>query len=88
MESYVKKRMPIGYVLAEEVLPAGTPITIRTLEAKIERKNLYSIRKIVAVQSSGPCSVQFLLFFVGFKENISLHNVNIVPVITTYRQII
>lgn len=36
MESYVKKRMPIGYVLAEEVLPAGTPITIRTLEGDVD----------------------------------------------------
>lgn len=32
----MKKRMPIGYVLAEEVLPAGTPITIRTLEGDVD----------------------------------------------------
>lgn len=36
MQSYVKKKMPLGYVQATDVLPAGTPITIRTLEGDID----------------------------------------------------
>lgn len=36
MESYVKKRLPLGYVRATDVLPAGTPITIRTLEGDVD----------------------------------------------------
>lgn len=33
MESCVKKRMPLGYVLATDILPERTPITIRIREA-------------------------------------------------------
>lgn len=33
---YVKKRIPIGYVEAKDVLPLGTPITIRTLEGDVD----------------------------------------------------
>lgn len=33
---YVKKRIPIGYVEAMDVLPLGTPITIRTLEGDVD----------------------------------------------------
>lgn len=36
MQSYKKKRIPIGYVKASEVLPVGTPIMIRTLEGDID----------------------------------------------------
>ena len=36
MQSYVKKRLPLGYVQATDVLPAGTPITIRTLEGDVD----------------------------------------------------
>lgn len=36
MKSYVKKKMPQGYVVAKDVLPVGTPITIRTLEGDID----------------------------------------------------
>ena len=36
MEPYVKKRIPLGYVRATDVLPAGTPITIRTLEGDVD----------------------------------------------------
>ncbi len=36
MKLYEKKRIPMGYVKADEVLPAGTPITIRTLEGDRE----------------------------------------------------
>jgi phosphoglycolate phosphatase len=32
MQTYIKKRMPQGYAVAKDVLPVGTPITIRTLE--------------------------------------------------------
>lgn len=32
MKEYVKKDVPRGYVRAAEVLPVGTPITVRTLE--------------------------------------------------------
>lgn len=44
MESYVKKKLPIGYVKMDEVLPLDTPITIRTLEGDIDikvEKDLY-----------------------------------------------
>ncbi len=33
---YVKKRISIGYVEAKDVLPLGTPITIRTLEGDVD----------------------------------------------------
>lgn len=36
MKSYVKKRVPLGYVKATEVLPVGTPVTIRTLEGDVD----------------------------------------------------
>ncbi len=36
MKSYVKRRIPLGYVRAGEILPVGTPITIRTLEGDID----------------------------------------------------
>lgn len=36
MQSYKKKKFPVGYVKADEVLPVGTPITIRTLEGDVE----------------------------------------------------
>ena len=36
MQSYVKKKMPLGFVQATDVLPAGTPITIRTLEGDVD----------------------------------------------------
>ncbi len=36
MQSYVKKKIPLGFVQATDVLPAGTPITIRTLEGDID----------------------------------------------------
>lgn len=32
MKEYVKKKTPRGYVRARDVLPVGTPITVRTLE--------------------------------------------------------
>lgn len=32
---YEKKKLPIGYVKMSEMLPAGTPITVRTLEGDI-----------------------------------------------------
>ncbi len=36
MQSYVKKKIPLGFVQATDVLPTGTPITIRTLEGDID----------------------------------------------------
>lgn len=36
MQSYVKKQVPLGYVEATTLLPAGTPITIRTLEGDVD----------------------------------------------------
>ena len=36
MKLYEKLKLPIGYVKANEVLPSGTPITIRTLEGDID----------------------------------------------------
>ncbi len=36
MHPYVKKPIPLGYVEAKEVLPLGTPITIRTLEGDVD----------------------------------------------------
>lgn len=36
MEKYIKKKIPVGYVKAAEVLPVGTPITIRTLEGDVD----------------------------------------------------
>lgn len=36
MEPYAKKRIPLGYVFAADVLPPGTPITIRTLEGDVD----------------------------------------------------
>lgn len=36
MGSYVKKQVPLGYVEAVNILPVGTPITIRTLEGDVD----------------------------------------------------
>ena len=36
MQPYLKRKIPMGYVKAGEVLPVGTPITIRTLEGDID----------------------------------------------------
>lgn len=36
MPTYVKKQMPLGYVEAVNILPVGTPITIRTLEGDVD----------------------------------------------------
>lgn len=36
MQTYVKKQVPLGYVEATDVLPTGTPITIRTLEGDVD----------------------------------------------------
>lgn len=38
MKQYVKRKVPVGYVKVDQVLPVGTPITIRTLEGDIELK--------------------------------------------------
>lgn len=46
MKLYEKKKIPVGYVKADEVLPVGTPITIRTLEGDIDmtvEEDLYII---------------------------------------------
>lgn len=36
MKPYVKKKLPVGYVVASDVLPVNTPITIRTLEGDMD----------------------------------------------------
>ena len=36
MQPFVKKPIPLGYVEAKDVLPLGTPITIRTLEGDVD----------------------------------------------------
>ncbi len=38
MKLYEKNKLPVGYVKADEMLPIGTPITIRTLEGDIDMK--------------------------------------------------
>ena len=38
MRQYVERRIPIGYVKADELLPVGTPVTIRTIEGDIDMK--------------------------------------------------
>lgn len=46
MKIYEKRKVPVGFVKADEVLPVGTPITIRTLEGDIEmtvEEDLYII---------------------------------------------
>lgn len=46
MKLYEKKKLPIGFVKAVEVLPIGTPITIRTLEGDMDmvvEEDLYII---------------------------------------------
>lgn len=36
MKQYKKKKLPVGYVIPTDILPIGTPITIRTLEGDID----------------------------------------------------
>ena len=36
MVKYTKKKIPLGFVKAAEILPVGTPITIRTLEGDVD----------------------------------------------------
>lgn len=36
MDLYAKRKVPVAYVKADEILPVGTPITIRTLEGDID----------------------------------------------------
>ena len=46
MDSYAKRRMPIGFVKLDEVLSEGTPITIRTLKGDINmtvERTLYCV---------------------------------------------
>ena len=46
MKLYEKRKLPVGYVKADEMLPIGTPITIRTLEGDINtvvEEDLYLI---------------------------------------------
>lgn len=46
MKAYVKRRLPLEYVKADDVLPVGTPVTIRTLEGDMDvtvEENLYII---------------------------------------------
>lgn len=38
MKVYARRKIPLGYVKADEVLPAGTPITIRTLEGDTDMR--------------------------------------------------
>ena len=38
MQKYVKKRMPLGFVKIADVIPVGTPVTIRTLEGDVDMK--------------------------------------------------
>lgn len=37
MKQYRKKKLPVGYVRASEVLPIGTPILVRTIEGDFEQ---------------------------------------------------
>jgi len=44
MKVYEKVKLPLGYVKADDVLPIGTPITVRTLEGDMDmtvEENLY-----------------------------------------------
>lgn len=46
MKMYQKKQIPIGYVKADEMLPVGTPITVRTMEGDFDlsvEEDLYII---------------------------------------------
>ncbi len=46
MKKYSKKQIPFGYVKADEILPLGTPITVRTLEGDFDfsvEQDLYII---------------------------------------------
>lgn len=36
MSAYTKRKLPQGFVMAKELMPAGTPITIRTLEGDVD----------------------------------------------------
>lgn len=38
MKPYLKRKIPVGYVKADEVLPVGTLITIRTLEGDVDMR--------------------------------------------------
>lgn len=46
MQKYVKRKIPVAYVKADDILPEGTPITIRTLEGDTDltvEEDLYVI---------------------------------------------
>lgn len=36
MQAYAKRKLPRGFVVADEIMPVGTPITIRTLEGDLD----------------------------------------------------
>ena len=36
MKKYVKRKLPRGYVFAKEIMPVGTPATLRTLEGDVD----------------------------------------------------
>lgn len=38
MKQYAKRRLPVGYVKLDELLPVETPVTIRTMEGDIDMK--------------------------------------------------
>jgi len=61
MQQYVKRRIPVGYVRLDELLPAGTPVTIRSIEGDIDRKIEPDLYVIIGIKGEveSICGAQF-----------------------------
>ena len=50
MKRYKKKKLPVGYVIPTDILPIGTPITIRTLEGDIDTRISNDMYIMIGIQ--------------------------------------
>ena len=50
MEKYIKKKTPMGYVVAADVLPIGTPIRVRTLEGDVDMEVTEDLIIMIGIQ--------------------------------------
>jgi phosphoglycolate phosphatase len=48
--SYTKKKLPIGYVKVSEILPIGTPITVRTLEGDMDMTVMENLLVMIGIK--------------------------------------
>jgi len=50
MQRYVKRRLPVGYVRLDELLPADTPVTIRTMEGDLDLRITEDLYALIGIK--------------------------------------